>query len=482
MQLEKLLKDVGVLETNVDKNFEIHDIKAHSNDVEENDMFVCMQGVKDDANNYISQIDKIFVALTSVKPQDASVKYVLVEDVRGAYALVCRNFFEDPKKDMKFVSIVGTNGKTSTAHYINSILTFAGFKTGLIGTEGHYILGERVAQSLTTPDPYELYELLSKMRAKGVEVVIAEVSAHAIYLEKLAGIVADVALLTNISQDHLDFFKDYENYVGVKMSYFDKKYIKCALVNVDDKSGKILFDRLEKSDLEHYSFGLYNPADCFAIDVREGIDGVNFVCNLQDEIVEVKSKLYGEFNVYNLLGALSVCSLLGVDCETLQYAVRKIKSVKGRFSVLHNEKGTIIIDFAHTPDGLSKLLSTARTLTKSRLITVFGCGGDRDKTKRASMGEMASKYSDSIVLTSDNPRSENPQSIIEQIEFGVSLKDVKCIVDRTEAVRYALSQMEEGDTLVIAGKGNESYLEIKGKRIAYNDFDVVARYGGVKGW
>ncbi len=482
MQLEKLLKDVGVLDTNADATLEIEDIKSHSDDVCDGDMFVCMQGNQDNGNKYISQIDKKFVVLTSEKPTDSKTKYVLVEDVRGAYALVCRNFFGEPQKQLKFISVVGTNGKTSTAHYINSILTFAGFKTGLIGTEGHYVLGERVSKSLTTPDPYELYELLAKMVAKGVEIVIAEVSAHAIYLEKLNGIVADVALLTNISQDHLDFFKDYQNYVGVKMSYFDKKYVKCALVNVDDQSGKILFDRLEKTGLEHYSFGLYNPADCFAIDVREGIDGVNFVCNLRDEIVEVKSTLYGEFNVYNLLGALSVCSMLGVDCQTLGYAVRKIKSVKGRFSVLHNEKGTIIIDFAHTPDGLGKLLSTARTLTKSRLITLFGCGGDRDKTKRAIMGEMASRYSDSIVITSDNPRSENPQSIIEQIEFGVRLKDVKCIVDRTEAVRYALSQMEEGDTLVIAGKGNENYLEIKGKKIAYNDFDVVARYGQLKGW
>ncbi len=482
MQLEKLLTNVSVLDTNVDKNFEIKDVKSHSNDVEEGDLFVCMQGTNDNANKYVDTIRKNFVVLTSEKPKNPSVKYVLVDDVRSAYSLACANFFDNPQKDMKFVAIVGTNGKTSTAHYISSILTFAGFKTGLIGTEGHYILGEKIGQSLTTPDPYELYGLLDKMRAKGVDVVVAEVSAHAIYLEKLRGIVADVAVLTNITQDHLDYFKDFENYVGVKMSYFCPQYVKSAIVNVDDKSGRILYDRLENSAVDCTSFGLYNPADCFAIDVREGIDGVDFVCNVKDEIVEVKSKLYGEFNVYNLLGAISVCIMLGVDSQTLAYAVRKVKSVKGRFSVLHNEKGTIIIDYAHTPDGLSQLLSTARTLTKSRLITLFGCGGDRDKTKRISMGEMASKYSDSIVITSDNPRSENPESIIEQIELGVSIKDTKSIVDRTEAVRYALSQMEEGDTLVIAGKGNENYLEIKGKKIAYNDFDVVARYSQLKGW
>ena len=261
------------------------------------------------------------------------------------------------------------------------------------------------------------------------------------------------------------------------MSYFEDGHARTAVVNVDDESGRILLKRLEnKPDVKAVSFGLYNPADCFAVNVAEDIDGVRFVANLNDEIVEVKSSLYGEFNVYNLLGAMSVCSLLGISGETLMHAVRKIKAVKGRFSVLHTEKGTIIVDFAHTPEGLKNLLSTARTITKSRLITLFGCGGERDKTKRAQMGKIASKYSDFIVLTSDNPRSEDALDIIRQIEWGVSIKDVKCIVDRPEAVRFALSEMEEGDTLVLAGKGNENYLEIKGKKIPYSDFDMVARY------
>ncbi|MDE6060246.1 MAG: hypothetical protein K2G31_02085 [Clostridia bacterium] len=237
---------------------------------------------------------------------------------------------------------------------------------------------------------------------------------------------------------------------------------------------------MENSGLPAISYGLYNPADCFAVNVREDTIGTNFVANLNDEIVECKSKLFGEFNVYNLLAALSVARELGVDSETLSHAVRKVKTVKGRFSVLRNDKGTIIIDFAHTPDGLKQLLSTARTLTKSRLITVFGCGGERDSAKRKLMGEVASYYSDCIILTSDNPRGENPQDIIKDIEVGVSIKDMKSIVDRIEAVRFALGEMEEGDTLVIAGKGNEGYLEIRGKKIPYSDFDVVERYGQLR--
>lgn len=475
MKLENLLYGVEIQKTNVDSDEEIKEIKIDSRKVEDGDMFVCLEGVCDDGNSHLGEINCDFVAVTEKEPSGG--KYVVVKDARKAYAQICENRFLRPLEGMKFVAVVGTNGKTSTAHYIDSILSFAGIKTGLIGTEGHYILGEKVGQSLTTPDPYELNELFFKMRTRGVEVVIAEVSAHAIYLEKLGDIKADVAILTNISQDHLDYFKDFANYQSVKMSYFENGNAKRAIINVDDESGRILLKRLEgREDVKTTSYGLYNPADCFAVNVVEDIDGVKFLANLEDEIVDVKSSLYGEFNVYNLLGAMSVASCLGIDSQTLAHAVRKIKAVKGRFSVLHTDKGTIIVDYAHTPDGLKNLLSTARTLTKSRLITLFGCGGERDRQKRAAMGKIASEYSDFIVLTSDNPRGEDATDIIRQIEWGVTIKDVKCIVDRPEAVKFALSEMEEGDTLVLAGKGNESYLEIKGKRIPYNDFDMVARY------
>lgn len=475
MKLENLLYGVEIQKTNVDSDEEIKEIKIDSRKVEEGDMFVCLEGVCDDGNSHLCEINCDFVAVTEKEPSGG--KYVVVKDARKAYAQICENRFLRPLEGMKFVAVVGTNGKTSTAHYIDSILSFAGIKTGLIGTEGHYILGEKVGQSLTTPDPYELNELFFKMRTRGVEVVVAEVSAHAIYLEKLGDIKADVAILTNVSQDHLDYFTDFANYQSVKMSYFENGNAKRAIINVDDESGRILLKRLEgREDVKTTSYGLYNPADCFAVNVIEDIDGVKFVANLEDEIVDVKSSLYGEFNVYNLLGAMSVASCLGIDSQTLTHAVRKIKAVKGRFSVLHTDKGTIIVDYAHTPDGLKNLLSTARTLTKSRLITLFGCGGERDRQKRAAMGKIASEYSDFIVLTSDNPRSEDATDIIRQIEWGVTIKDVKCIVDRPEAVKFALSEMEEGDTLVLAGKGNESYLEIKGKKIPYNDFDMVARY------
>lgn len=479
MELSNLLKNIDILETNADLNAQMNEIKIDSRQVEANDVFVCLEGSRADGNDYIGTISVPFVAVTEKRPAEG-VKYVLVKDARLAYATLCDNRFLNPLDDLKFIAVVGTNGKTSTAHYIESLLSFAGFGCGLIGTDGHYILGTKVGESLTTPDPYEFYDLLFRMRAKGCDVVISEVSAHAIYLEKTGLAKADIAVLTNISQDHLDYFKTYEEYCGVKMSYFSPRHVKRAVLNADDASGRILLERLHSAGLPVVSYGLENPADCFAVNVREDMDGISFVANLSDDLVEVRSRLYGEFNVYNLLAALTVAHELGVDGRALAQAVKKVRPVKGRFSVLRNDKGTIIIDFAHTPEGLRSLLSTARTLTKSRLITVFGCGGDRDVKKRRIMGEVASKYSDEIILTSDNPRSEDPRSIISDIESGVCIKEVKCVVDRTEAVRYALSEMEEGDTLVIAGKGSENYIEIKGRKIPYSDFDAVARYGQLR--
>ena len=475
MTLENLLEGVSFSELHADKNREVSSLKIDSRKVCDGDLFFCMEGVRDDGNRYVEDIDADFVAITEKRPS-ADVEYVLVDNVRAAYALMSRNFFLRPSDGMKFVAVVGTNGKTSTAHYISSLLAHAGVKTGLIGTEGHYILGEKAGESLTTPDSFELNELLFKMRAKGVEVVVSEVSAHAIRLDKLCGIKADIAVFTNLSQDHLDYFKSYENYKKTKFSYFTAEHVAKAVVNTDDAAGRELAAELEKTGLPFVTYALENPADCFAVNVEENIDGVRFLANLCDDLVDVRSGLYGEFNVYNLLAALTAAHELGLDAETLFRCVRKVKAVRGRFSVLHNEKGTIIIDYAHTPDGLEKLLRTARTLTKSRLIAVFGCGGERDKSKRAVMGKIAEKLSDVVIVTSDNPRFENPSDIICDIVAGMQ-SECKTFVDRTEAIAYAVSEMLEGDTVVIAGKGNENYLEIRGKRIPYSDFETARRWG-----
>lgn len=470
MKLSDLLKGTEVVEWNVDKDIQIDDICTASDKAKQGDVFICLEGTRTDGHVFAEKLKDVVECFIVKKP--VASPYVLVKDTRKAYSTVCRNFFGNPSKDMKFISVVGTNGKTSTAHILANLLRTAGIATGTIGTLGHFVGEEKIGESLTTPDPYELNKILQLMRTRAVEVVIAEVSAHAIYFDKLYGIKSDMAIFTNVSQDHLDFFKTFEEYSDVKISFF-KDNVDMAVVNVDDETGRKL---IGKVDIPVITYGLNEPSDVFAIDVYPDFDGTSFVVNMFDEIFEIKSPLYGVFNVYNLLAAMICASSLGIDSETIKRGIRKLKPIDGRFNVLKNGKGFIVIDYAHTPDGLDNLLKTARTITKSRLITVFGCGGDRDVSKRKIMGRIASELSDCVILTSDNPRSENPDKIIADIADG-AVKPLKAIENRVEAISYALNEMTEGDTVVIAGKGAENYMEIKGKKIPYSDLETVIKRG-----
>lgn len=474
MELEKLLKNLEILDTNVDLKIEVNDICINSNEIKEGDMFICLKGKKADGHDFITGImDKASVFIVEKKPS-VDVPFVQVADTRAAYSQISGNFFRNPADNLRLIAVVGTNGKTSTAHIINDILTYAGFKTGLIGTLGHFILNEKVAESLTTPDPYELNKLFFEMLCKGVEVVTMEVSAHAIALKKLYGVKFDIAILTNITQDHLDYFEDFEAYAKTKMSFFNEKSTKLAVINVDDKYGREL---MKSAKVPMVTYALENPCDVFAIDIFPDIDGTKFVVNLFDNVLDLKTSLYGMFNVYNLLASMVAASSLGVSTEIIRQAVRRIKPIDGRFNILRNSKGMIIIDYAHTPDGLKNVLTAARAITKSRLITVFGCGGDRDRSKRKLMGETASKLSELVVLTSDNSRNEEPESIISEIEEGVSGCDKRVIPHRGDAISFAINEMQEGDTVVIAGKGAENYMEIRGKKIPFSDLEQVLKRG-----
>ncbi len=469
MKISELLNGVNVLEWKIDKDTEVKDIKIDSNQVSEGDLFVCLKGRKVDRHDFVDSLSRTAVGFITEKKVNAP--YVMVENTREAYSVICQNFFGNPAKSMKLVSVVGTNGKTSTAHILSSLLRSAGINTGVIGTLGHFIGSEKIGESLTTPDPYEFNKLLQNMKARAVEVVVSEVSAHAIYYKKLFGIKADIAVLTNITQDHLDFFKDFDEYAKTKLGYFNSQNAALAVVNGDDELARSLV-----TDIPVITYGLEQPSDVFAIDVYPDFDGTQFVANLFDEVLPLHSPLYGIFNVYNLLAAMICAASLGVSHEAIKNGIRKLKPIDGRFNILKNGKGFIVIDYAHTPDGLYNVLNTARTITKSRLICVFGCGGDRDSSKRKTMGEVASSLCDEVVLTSDNPRNENPTDIISQIAEGVTCP-LKTFVARTEAISYALNQMSEGDTVVIAGKGAETYMEIKGKKIPYSDLETVLRRG-----
>lgn len=474
MKLIKLLEGVGVTLSHAAPDKEIRDIKTDSRTVNNGDLFICLDGTNCDGHDYAAAAAEKGAVVISQKSLPIKTDYVIVEDTRKAYSQIAQNYFGNPAKRLKIVGVVGTNGKTSTTHILESILSFAGIKTGIIGTLGYFFNGEREDASLTTPDPYQFNRLLDDMLKRGAEVVVTEVSAHAIALKKLYGIKTDMTIFTNVTQDHLDYFSTFEEYAETKLSYFSPENTELAVVNLDDPWGKKLSERAK---IPTVTYGLDSPADVFAIDVRPKMDGISFVLNMFDEILDINSPLYGYFNVYNLVSAIIAAKLMSVETDTIVRAVRRIREIEGRFNILKSAKGIIIIDYAHTPDGLKNLLCSARMITKGQLITVFGCGGNRDKTKRPIMGKVASDYSDMIVLTSDNPRFEEPIDIIHDIEKGVC-GTCKTIVNRADAITYAMQEMMEGDTVVIAGKGAEKYIEVCGEKRKYSDYDVVFRRGG----
>jgi UDP-N-acetylmuramoyl-L-alanyl-D-glutamate--2,6-diaminopimelate ligase len=400
--------------------------------------------------------------------------YIIVGDAREAYAFIAANYFGNPAESMRFIGISGTNGKTTIAHMIYHILYSNGIKTGLIGTIGNIVDGLRYETDMTTPDPYELFAILKKMKDCGTEVVVSEVSAHAVYLKKINPIIADVAVFTNCSQDHLDFFKTMEKYAEVKKSYFTKKHAKSVVINADDRVG---VEIINGSDAKVISYGIKNPSDVFAINIRLSMTGSSFFANLFDDVEEVRLPIPGLFNVYNALAAMTAARLLNVSLKDSSDSLFTLPEIPGRFNIMTTDKCGFVIDYAHSPDGLKKILIAASGITKGRLICVFGCGGNRDKGKRSVMGRISADYSDFTIITSDNPRFEEPSEIIYDIESGLKgiTERYMSIIDRETAIKKAYEIAEKNDLVVVAGKGAENYIDIKGVKYEYGDKRVIEK-------
>lgn len=399
-------------------------------------------------------------------PYESSLK---VPHVRDTFSKACANFYDRACDDLKIIGVTGTNGKTTTTHVISQMLQRNGKKVGVIGTSGVFYNGKHFDCDMTTPDADYLHKTFKEMRDDGVEYVVMEVSAHAIDQKRINGIKFDYGILTNITQDHLDYFKDMKHYAQTKLKFFNSRYIKNAIVNADDKLQSCL---LEKCDVPVISYGLYSPSDVFATNIFCDINGSRFLANVTDSVLDIKTNLIGNYNVYNCLASLAVCKELGLSDEGLAKGLNFINPIEGRFSVAKLDDKYIIIDYAHTPDGLQNVLKTARSLTYNNVFVVFGCGGDRDRDKRHKMGEIAEIYSDMVCLTDDNPRTEKSEDIIADIEKGMNKRHF-VEKDRAKAIRKMINYARSGDIIVIAGKGAEKYQEVGTTKIPYNDFDVV---------
>ena len=458
--LSQIISGVEVIDCTVTGDPVIEGMSQHSAKINENYIFFVSS---EHAEEYIKEATERGATVLIGEKIYPDASCVVVKDVRKAAAIMARAFYDYPDRELTIIGVVGTNGKTSITQLASKILSCCGLRTAVIGTLGVFFGEERIECERTTPDSAEFFYYLSEAVKRNVKYLFCEISAHAIYYKKLYGLRCDVCVFTNLTQDHLDFFGDMERYKNVKKSYFCRANVKCGIINADDETGREI---IKNSDICCVSYGLNNPSDVFAVNIEQRI-GTDFVANIFDDILYVHSPLYGEFNVSNLLAALTVGKLLGLEREELTRAVLSVGEIEGRFNVI-NWKSKIVIDYAHTPDGMKKVLTCARSICKGNLICLFGCGGDRDKTKRPIMGKIAAELADVVILTSDNPRSEDPEAIISDIKKGID-KEVFSMPDRKDAVRFALGLAKEGDVVVLCGKGAENYIEYKDGKVAYSD-------------
>lgn len=482
MRVSKIAETVEgklILLNGEEREKEIFALTSDSREKTKNGVFFCLTGGKTDGHAYAEEAVKNGAVLIVCERQlPLSVPQILVSSTRVALARCASAFYGEPSKALKIIAVTGTNGKTTTSYMLRAILEEANKRVGVIGTLGATFEGQAWSLGLTTPDPIQLHAILSAMQKAGAEYVVMEASAHALYFEKLAGIRFSACIFTNLSQDHLDFFESMQAYQRAKFRLFDGKCCPIAILNGDDETGRAIARLREREGGKTVSYGLHTPTDAFAVIIRESLKGTECMLNVNDKLCRVKIALVGRHNVYNALASATCAVELGIDVGAVASGLKKLQCVKGRLQRVAEHHGAdVYVDFAHTPDGLEKSLDALRLHTKGRLVCLFGCGGNRDKEKRPMMGEIASKKSDFSVLTSDNPRYEDPLDILSEIEMGYRRFGCRYVVvpDRARAIAYALDFVRDGDVLLIAGKGGEDTQEIMGIKYPFNDQTVVEK-------
>jgi UDP-N-acetylmuramoyl-L-alanyl-D-glutamate--2,6-diaminopimelate ligase len=483
--LTALRGQVEVLEQRGDTNRLVHAITDDSRAVTDGSLFVAVKGERVDGHGFVEQAIKAgavaVVAQGSVP--SGTLPFVLVADSRKALGLLGSRFYGDPSASLRMIGVTGTNGKTTTTYLCKALLEGIGQRVGLIGTVGYQIGQVTLPASHTTPGSLDLQELLAKMVESRLTAAVMEVSSHALALDRTLGCEYDMAVFTNLTQDHLDFHRTMDEYFETKLRLFTglaggKKAGKRAFVNIDDPRGAAV---LAACPVPVWRYAIQNQADLRAERVRLSLAGTTFSAATPAGTFTVESRLVGEHNVYNLLGAIGVALQEGATPDQICEATANITNVPGRFErVSSGQDFTVVVDYAHTEDALLRLLTAAQTLKAGRIITVFGCGGDRDRGKRPKMGRTAVEYSDVVVLTSDNPRTEDPMAILREVEVGVrdALErrghvQYHLVPDRREAISAAIREAHGGDMVLIAGKGHEDYQIIGTKKFHFDDREVA---------
>lgn len=475
MKLRDLLKDLEIVKASVDLDTPVEAVAYDSRKVTPGSVFVAVSGFVTDGNKYIPMaLEKGAVAVVTAVEPEQDIPYVLVRSDRQALALIGANFYGHPAKSMKLIGITGTNGKTTSTLLLKHILEVTmGAKVGLIGTMDNMIGKEAIPAQRTTPESLDLQALFAKMRDAGCSHVIMEVSSHAIALERVSGVEFDVAAFTNLTEDHLDFHKTMENYCDTKALLFARS--KKSVANRDDQ----WFSRMCANAKDLLTTSVCGQGDLCASDVQLLSDGIGFTAHNGERQAQVRLPIPGKFTVYNAMTALGCAMQLGVSLEDAAAALATAQGVKGRVEVVPTpgKPYTVLIDYAHTPDGLENVLSSVRGFCKGRLIAVFGCGGDRDPIKRPIMGRIGAEIADIAIITSDNPRTEEPGAIIRDILKGIDeQKNYLVIENRIKAIQHAMDIAEKHDIIVLAGKGHETYQEIHGVKHHLDEREVIAAY------
>ena len=477
MKLQDLLRDIPVLSTTADPQMEITGVSYDSRTTKPGDLFVAMTGFATDGHAYIGKAVAAGAAavLCEHAPAEA-VPCVVVENSRRALAVLGANFFGHPADSMTMVAVTGTNGKTTTTYLLKAILEQeAGAKVGLIGTNQNMIGTQVIPTERTTPESFELQALFAQMRDAGCTHVVMEVSSHALVLDRVYGVHYAVGIFTNLTQDHLDFHKTMEAYCDAKALLFSRCDV--GVYNADDPWAPRL---MQNATCRKFSYGEKAQADLRAENIHLGSEGITFDAVTAEKRAAVSVGIPGGFMVYNTLDVLGAALALGISLEKSADALSRVPHVKGRVEVVPTpgKDYTVLIDYAHSPDGLENVLTSVKGFAKGRTIALFGCGGDRDKTKRPKMGRIAADIADFVVVTSDNPRTEKPADIIADILPGLEGSKTPYVVieDRVEAIHWALDHAQSGDVIALCGKGHETYQEINHVKHHMDEREIVADY------
>ena len=480
MKLTDVINGLDILNITGNLDIDITNIQYDSRKVTQGTLFICVKGFNVDGHEFIQkaieQGAKAFLVQEDI--QIEGYTFVKVEDTRKSMAKVATNFYENPSSKMDVIGVTGTNGKTSITTFLSEILSSENKKVGLVGTIKIFDGEKEVESNSTTPESIDLQRYFSDMVNNNCDYCAMEVSSHSLVLNRVEDTQFKIGLFNNLTPDHLDFHKDLEDYREAKEKLFYKTTV-ANIINIDDNGGAKIYENIKNLKTPAYTYGIDNEADFRASNIKIDARGVSYTLKTPTYEEEIFVPVPGKFTVYNTLAVIAACYMLNISKDVIIDGLKNTGGVAGRFETITNDKGiSVIVDYAHTPDALENILNTAKEFAKGNIITVFGCGGDRDTTKRPLMGNIAQKLSDIAIVTSDNPRTEEPKAIIEDILKGLDTnkENYKVVIDRKEAIERAIEMAKKDDIVIIAGKGHENYQIIGKVKHHFDDKEIAQEF------